>query len=44
MGFIYGWVLEACEELCEKRKQRREQESTWCWNEEVQEAIKRKKE
>ena len=36
-------ILEACEELCGKRKQRKERGSTWWWNEEVQEAIKRKK-
>ena len=36
-------VLEACKELCGRRKQKRERGSTWWWNEEVQEAIKRKR-
>ena len=32
-GSFKDGVLEACEELCERRKQRREQGSTWWWNE-----------
>ena len=38
-GLFNDEVLESCEELCGKRKQRREQGSTWWWNEQVQEAI-----
>ena len=36
-------VLKACDELCGKTKQRRDQENTWWWNEQVKEAIDRKK-
>ena len=36
-------VLKACDELCGKTKGRRDQENTWWWNEQVKEAIDRKK-
>ena len=29
VGLILGWGLEACEELCGKRKQMKKQGSTW---------------
>ena len=32
-GLFKDGVLKACEQLCGKRKQRREQGSTWWWNE-----------
>ena len=36
-------VLKACDEVCGKKKGRRDQGGTWWWNEEVKEAIARKK-
>ena len=42
-GSFKDEVLEAGKEFCEKRKQRKKQGDTWCRNEELQEAIKRKK-
>ena len=36
-------VLKACDELCGKTKGRRDQGNTWWWNEQVKEAINRKK-
>ena len=36
-------VLRACDELCGKTKGRRDQGNTWWWNEQVKEAIERKK-
>ena len=42
-GSFKDGVLEACKELCGRRKQRRKRGSTWWWNEKVKEAIKRKK-
>ena len=36
-------VLKACDDLCGKTKGRRDQENTWWWNEQVKEAIDRKK-
>ena len=42
-GLFKDGVLEACEELCGKRKGRRKRGSIWWWNEEVQEVIKEKR-
>ena len=36
-------VLKACDDLCGKTKGRRDQGNTWWWNEQVKEAIDRKK-
>ena len=36
-------VLKACDEVCGKKKGRTEQGDTWWWNEDVKEAIVRKK-
>ncbi|XP_068728698.1 uncharacterized protein [Montipora capricornis] len=36
-------VLKACDEVCGKKKGRRDQGDTWWWNEDVNEAIVRKK-
>ena len=36
-------VLKACDEVCGKKKGRRDQGDTWWWNEDVKEAIARKK-
>ncbi|XP_068739418.1 uncharacterized protein [Montipora capricornis] len=36
-------VLKACDEVCGKKKGRRDQGGTWWWNEDVKEAIARKK-
>ena len=39
MGF-----LKACDEVCGKNSGRRSKGDTWWWNEEVKEAVSRKKE
>ena len=36
-------VLKTCNELCGKTKGRRDHGNTWWWNEQVKEAIDRKK-
>ena len=36
-------VLKACDEVCGKKKGRKDREDTWWWNEEVKEAIAKKK-
>ena len=36
-------VLKACDELCGKKKSRRDQGDMWWWNEEVKNIIARKK-
>ena len=36
-------VPKACDELCVKKKSRRDQGNMWWWNEEVKDTIKRKK-
>ena len=36
-------VLKACDDLCGKTKGRRDHGNTWWWNEQVKEAIDRKK-
>ena len=36
-------MLKACDEVCEKKKGRRDQGDTFWWNEDVKEAIARKK-
>ena len=36
-------VLKACDELCGKKKSRRDQGDMWWWNEEVKDTITRKK-
>ena len=36
-------VLKACDEVCGKKKGKRDQGDTWLWNEDVKEAIARKK-
>ena len=36
-------LLKACDEVCGKKKGRRDQEDTWWWNKDVKEAIARKK-
>ena len=36
-------VLQACDELCEKTKARGSRGNTWWWNEQVNDAIDRKK-
>ena len=35
-------MLKACDEVCGKKKGRRDQGNTWWWNEDVKEAIARK--
>ena len=41
--FYKNGVLKACDELYGKTKGRRDQGNTWFWNEQVKEAIDRKK-
>ena len=36
-------VLKACDEVCGKKKGRRDRGNTWWWNEDVKDAIARKK-
>ena len=36
-------MLKACDEVCVKKKGRRDQGDTWWWNEDVKKAIARKK-
>ena len=36
-------VLKACNEVCGKKKERRDQGNTWWWNEDMKEAIARMK-
>ena len=36
-------MLQACDEVCGKKKGRRNHGDTWWWNEEVKEAIQQKK-
>ena len=36
-------VLKACDEMCEKKKCRRDEGDMWWWNEEVKNTIARKK-
>ena len=44
MGILQRCVLWACDELCEKMRGWRCIEVAWWWNEEVKEAVSRKKE
>ena len=43
-GHFKDGVLEACDEVCGKKRGRRSKGDTWSWNEEVNEAVSRKKE
>ena len=36
-------VLQACDELCGKKKSRKNHENTWWWNEKMKGAIQQKK-
>ena len=36
-------MLQACDEVCEKMKGRRNRGNTWWWNEQVKEVIQHKK-
>ena len=37
-------ILNECDEVCGKKKSRRNRGDTWLWNEEVKDTIRRKKE
>ena len=37
-------LLNACDEVCWKKRGRRSKGDTWWWNEQVKEAVSRKKE
>ena len=43
-GHFKDGVLKACDEVCGKKRGRRSKGDTWWWNEEVKEAVSRKKE
>ena len=36
-------MLKACDEVCGKKKEKRDQGDTWWWNEDAKKAIARKK-
>ena len=38
-GSYKNGVLKACDELCRKTKARSDRGNTWCWNEQVKDAI-----
>ena len=42
-GSYKNGVLKACDELCGKTKARGDRGNTWWWNEQVKDAIDRKK-
>ena len=42
-GHFKDEVLKACDEVCRKKRGRRSKGDTWWWNEEVKEAVSRKK-
>ena len=42
MGFVKDRVLEACDEVCGKKRGRRSKGDTWWWNKEVKEEVSRK--
>ena len=42
-GHFKDGVLEACDEMCGKKRGRRSKGDTWWWNEEVKESVSRKK-
>ena len=44
MGDFKDGVLKASDEVCEKKRGRRSNGDAWWWNEEVKEAVSRKKE
>ena len=43
-GHFKDGVLEACDEMCGEKERGRSKGDTWRWNEEVKEAVSRKKE
>ena len=43
-GHFKDEVLEACDEVCGKKRGQRSKGVTWWWNEEVKEAVSRNKE
>ena len=42
-NFTKDGVLKACDEVCRKKKARRDQGDMWWWNEEAKDTIARKK-
>ena len=42
-GHLKDGVLKACDEVCGKTWRRRSKGGTWWWNEDVKEAVSRKK-
>ena len=43
-GHFKDGILKACDEVCGKKRRRKSKGDTWWWNEEVKEAVSRKKE
>ena len=43
MEHFQGWCSKTCDEVCGKRKSRRDRGDMWWWNEEVKNTIARKK-
>ena len=43
LGHFKVVVLKACDEVCGMKRGRRSKGNTWWWNEEVKEAVSRKK-
>ena len=43
-GHFTDGVLMACDEVCGKKRGRKSKGDTWWWNEEVKEAVSRRKE
>ena len=43
-GHFKDRILEACDEVCCRKRRRRSKGDTWFWNEEVKEAVLGKKE
>ena len=41
-GHFKNGVMEACNEVCWKKSERRSKGDTWWWNDEVKEAVSRK--
>ena len=44
MGTLQGWGLLACDDVCGKKRLMISKDVTWWWNEDVKEAVSRRKE
>ena len=43
-GYFKDGIFKVCDEVCGKKRGRRNKGATWWWNEEVKEAVSREKE